>query len=252
VHPSNFRMEGFTERATVSDLASLARRFKVPFAEDLGSGYLGLDFAPEEASSGDPREVLAGALRDEPLVSASIAAGADLVMFSGDKLLGGPQAGIIAGAESVIAEIRRHPLMRALRVDKLTYAALEATLEEFVAGRAEVNVPVARMLTIPLSEIERRSQLVAGALSARGVAATVINGESTIGGGSAPGATLPTKLVAIEHSSQSAAEIARRLRHHTVPVIARIEHDRVLFDLRTVDPADDQTVIDAVGAANGA
>jgi L-seryl-tRNA(Ser) seleniumtransferase len=252
VHPSNFRMEGFTERATVSDLASLARRFKVPFAEDLGSGYLGLDFTPEEASSGDPRGVLAGALRDEPLVSASIAAGADVVMFSGDKLLGGPQAGIIAGAESVIAEIRRHPLMRALRVDKLTYAALEATLEEFVAGRAEVNVPVARMLTMPLSEIERRSQLVAGALSARGVAATVINGESTIGGGSAPGTTLPTKLVAIEHSSQSAAEIARRLRHHTVPVIARIEHDRVLFDLRTVDPADDQTMIDAVGAANGA
>jgi L-seryl-tRNA(Ser) seleniumtransferase len=251
VHPSNFRMEGFTERATVSELADLGHRFKIPLAEDIGSGFLGLEHTSADANSGASR-VLAGALRDEPIVSASIGAGADVVMFSGDKLLGGPQGGIIAGRETLVAEVRRHPLMRALRVDKLTYAALEATLEEFAAGRAEVNVPVAAMLMVPLDEIERRARVIAEALSERGITATVIDGESAIGGGSAPGATVPTKLVAIEHPSQSPGESARRLRQQTVPLIARIEQDRLIFDLRTVDPEDDQTVIDAAVASFGA
>src|SRR5919107_5562659 len=143
VHPSNFRVVGFTERPSIDDLAALGKRFTIPVAEDLGSGWLGY---PDRAS-------LPEGLRDEPIVSESIGAGADVVCFSGDKLLGGPQAGILAGRREPIDAIRRHPLMPALRVDKLTYAALEATLEEHAIGRAEVNVPVAAMLSIPLDEI---------------------------------------------------------------------------------------------------
>ena len=233
VHPSNFRIEGFTERPLVSELVDLGRQFNVRVAEDLGSGYLGIEGAAPPS------------LRDEPIVSRSVAAGLDVVMFSGDKLLGGPQAGIIAGREAVITRIRRHPLMRALRVDKLTYAALEATLEEFVAGRAQTTVPVAAMLAMPIEEIARRADALAETLSARGVQATVVDGESTIGGGSAPGTTLPTKLVVVEHQSHSANDIERLFRRQPVPIIARIEHGRVALDLRTVDPTDDTRVLSA-------
>ena len=233
VHPSNFRIEGFTERPPVSELVVLGRRFNVLVAEDLGSGYLGGQGATPPS------------LRDEPIVSHSLAAGVDVVMFSGDKLLGGPQAGIITGREAVIARIRTHPLMRALRVDKLTYAALEATLEEFAAGRADTTVPVAAMLAIPIEEIARRAQALADTVSARGVQATVVDGESTIGGGSAPGATIPTKLVVVAHPSQTANNLERLLRRQPVPLIARIERDRIVFDLRTVDPQDDILILRA-------
>jgi L-seryl-tRNA(Ser) seleniumtransferase len=233
VHPSNFRIEGFTERPLVSELVDLGRQFNVCVAEDLGSGYLGIE------------GVAPSALRDEPIVSRSVAAGVDVVMFSGDKLLGGPQAGILAGREAVITRVRRHPLMRALRVDKLTYAALEATLEEFAAGRAQTTVPVAAMLAMPIEEIARRAHALAETLSARGVQATVVDGESTIGGGSAPGTTLPTKLVVVEHQSHSANDIERLLRRQPVPIIARIEHGRVALDLRTVDPTDDSLLLSA-------
>jgi L-seryl-tRNA(Ser) seleniumtransferase len=182
------------------------------------------------------------ALRDEPAVPRSLADGADVVMFSGDKLLGGPQAGIIAGTNAVVSKIRAHPLMRALRVDKLTYAALEATLGEYAAGRARATVPVARMLALTAEEIGRRAGALASALASRGLTAVVADGHSTIGGGSAPGSTLPTRLVTIAHPAMSAAAVEARLRLGDPPIIARIEHDRVVLDLRTVDPDDDELI----------
>jgi L-seryl-tRNA(Ser) seleniumtransferase len=240
VHPSNFRIEGFTERPSLEDLVALGRRFAVPVAEDLGSGYL------SPAASGFSRTTQPAALRDEPDVAGSVAAGADAVMFSGDKLLGGPQAGIIAGAEAALAKIRAHPLMRALRVDKLTYAALEATLEEYAAGRAQASVPVAAMLAMLIDDIDRRARALAAALSARGVTAAVVDGESTIGGGSAPGSAIPTRLLAITHPTLGAWQLETRLRQHSTPIIARILDDRVVLDLRTVVPDDDEVILDAI------
>ena len=233
VHPSNFRIEGFTERPSVSELAGLGRRFKIPVAEDLGSGYLGPDVA------GTP------SLGDEPIVARSLADGIDAVMFSGDKLLGGPQAGIIVGRESIISSIRKHPLMRAVRVDKLTYGALEATLEEFATGRARTTVPVMAMLAMPLDVIARRADALAAKLSSRGLRASVTDGDSAVGGGSAPGTDLPTKLVIVEHPSLSANALERLLRQQPVPIIARIEHTRVALDHRTVDPQDDERLMSA-------
>jgi L-seryl-tRNA(Ser) seleniumtransferase len=241
VHPSNFRIEGFTERPRLEELVPLGRRFSVPVVEDLGSGYLTRavsDFS-RTSPGGSP-------LRDEPDVAGSIASGADVVMFSGDKLLGGPQAGIIAGSHTLIARIRTHPLMRALRVDKLTYAALEATLEEYAAGRAASTIPVAVMLAMPIDEIDRRARVLSSSLT--GVASEVIDGESTIGGGSAPGSAIPTRLVAVTPSALSAEQLDARLRRHAPPVIARIVNDRVVIDLRTVDPEDDEVVAAAVTA----
>jgi len=232
VHPSNFRIDGFTQRPSLAELIEVGRRFDLPVVEDAGSGYLS-----GSVKTGD------APLRDEPIISESIAAGAGAVMFSGDKLLGGPQAGIIVGQKTPLARIRLHPLMRALRVDKMTYAALEATLEEYAADRARSSVPVAAMIAMPLDAIERRARALADALSVKGIRATVVDGESTIGGGSAPGATLPTKLVAIEGASPQ--QIEQRLREYDVPIIARIENDRVLLDLRTVNPADDDVVLAA-------
>jgi L-seryl-tRNA(Ser) seleniumtransferase len=234
VHPSNFRIEGFTERPSLIELIDLGRRFDLPIVEDAGSGYL---------SNGlDTRD---GVLADEPIIADSIRAGAGVVMFSGDKLLGGPQSGIIVGRDALLAPIRKHPLMRALRVDKMTYAALEATLEDYAADRAHASVPVAAMISMPTDAIERRARALAETLNASGIRADVIDGESTIGGGSAPGATLPTTLVSIEHPTRSAGEIERQLRENDTPIITRIENDRVLLDLRTVDCGDDEIVLAA-------
>ncbi len=233
VHPSNFRIEGFTERPALSELVALGRRFHVPVVEDLGSGYLGPDVLPRAAFA------------DEPIVSRSLADGADVVMFSGDKLLGGPQAGIIAGTLETVSHIRSHPLMRALRVDKLTYAALEATLEELAAGRGAETVPVAAMLALSAEAIGRRAEDLAARLSAQGFTADVVDGESAVGGGSAPGSTLPTKLLAVVHPAMTAAALECRLRSGTPPVVARIEHDRVVLDLRTVAPSDDGALAEA-------
>jgi L-seryl-tRNA(Ser) seleniumtransferase len=230
VHPSNFTIVGFTERPPLDDLVALGRRFNIPVAEDLGSGWLG---------SAD-RANLPAALHDEPIVSESIGAGADVVCFSGDKLLGGgPQAGIVAGTRAALDPIRRHPLMRALRVDKLTYAALEATLEEYAIGHGHDAVPVQRMLRMTREEIGVRAEALAAALTRAGWTARTIDGMSTIGGGSAPGAELPTRLVEISRDGMSADEIERHLREQEPPVIARIHNDRVVLDLRTVDASDD-------------
>jgi L-seryl-tRNA(Ser) seleniumtransferase len=232
VHPSNFKVVGFTERPSLEELAALGRRFKIPVAEDLGSGWLGWPV----------REELPEALRDEPIVSESVAAGVDLVCFSGDKLLGGPQAGIIAGRGELLDIIRRHPLMRALRVDKLTYAALEATLEEHAIGRGPDAVPVQRMLRMSKEAIGVRADALAAALNASGWSARVIDGMSTVGGGSAPGAELPTRLVEITKDGMSADQIEEHLRSLEPPIIGRIQDDRVVLDLRTVLPAEDAQV----------
>jgi L-seryl-tRNA(Ser) seleniumtransferase len=235
VHPSNFRIEGFTERASLDELVALARRFNVAVIEDIGSGWIGSGPAPS-------------ALGDEPLPRASIAAGADAVLFSGDKLLGGPQAGIIAGREVAVAAIRRHPLMRALRIDKLRYAALEATLQEHVAERAEQTVPVARMIAMTVDEIAARAESLASQLR-DGFEVAVVDGVSTIGGGSVPGSELGTRLVAITHPSRSAADLEASLRAGAPPVMARIEADRLVLDLRTVMPEEDATLASLVRGA---
>ena len=232
VHPSNFRVIGFTERPPLEELAALGRRFKIPVAEDLGSGWLGW---PDRAS-------LPAGLRDEPIVSESIAAGADVVCFSGDKLLGGPQAGIIAGSREAVDVIRRHPLMRALRVDKLTYAALEATLEEHAIGRGAEGVPVQRMLRLTREEINARAEPLARGLNGSGWQARVIDGASTVGGGSAPGTEIPTRLVELTREGMSAEQIEEHLRSLDPPLITRIVNDRVVLDLRTVAPGDDVLV----------
>jgi L-seryl-tRNA(Ser) seleniumtransferase len=233
VHPSNFKVVGFTERPPLADLAALGRRYKIPVVEDLGSDWLGWSV----------RDDLPEALADEPIVSESIAAGADAVCFSGDKLLGGPQAGIIAGSRAVLDRIRQHPLMRALRVDKLTYAALEATLEEHAIGRGQDDVPVQRMLRMTAGEIGQRAQALAAALRTAGWTTRVIDGMSTVGGGSAPGAELPTRLVEITKDGVSADQIEGRLRTLDPPVIARIHDDRVVLDLRTVSLAEGQLLV---------
>jgi L-seryl-tRNA(Ser) seleniumtransferase len=226
VHPSNFRMEGFTERPTLQDLVALARRFNLPLVDDLGSGYLGGEHP---------------ALRDEPAVRPAIQAGADVVMFSGDKLLGGPQAGIIAGRKDLVDTIGRHPLMRALRVDKMTYAALEATLQAYAADRT-LDVPVMRMITASPGEIEARATRLIATLTGRELSAQIVDGVSTIGGGSAPGSQVPTRLVQLTHRSLTAAALDQRLRSLDPPLIARIENDRLVIDLRTVLPSQDVVV----------
>lgn len=218
VHPSNFRIEGFTERPDLTGLVTAARAAGVPLVEDIGSGCLVDDFA------------------GEPSVPASIAAGADLVCFSGDKLLGGPQAGIIAGKRALVDRLRSHPLMRALRADKLTFAVLEATLAEYAAGRARETIPVQRMLHATPEEIETRAQALADTLAAGGWQVKLLSGSSTAGGGSAPGLQLPTVLLSLARAGESPDRTERWLRSLDPPVIARIEHDRVVLDLRTVLP----------------
>ena len=231
VHPSNFRMSGFTERPRGEELVDLGRRFKIPVVEDLGSGWIG---------PGDDR------LRDEPAVADSLRTGMNVVMFSGDKLLGGPQAGIIAGQHTYIEGIRRHPLMRALRVDKMTYAALESTLQAYAAERWE-DVPALRMIRMSAQEVGVRAEALARALSDVGFDATVIDGESTIGGGSAPGETLPTRLLQLKHSRLSATALEEALRQQDPPIIARILDDRVVLDLRTVFPDEDSLLLRSLG-----
>jgi L-seryl-tRNA(Ser) seleniumtransferase len=235
VHPSNFRIEGFTERATLQELVALARRFSVPLIEDLGSGHVAV------TPTGVP------ALDGEATVQASVAAGVDVVCFSGDKLLGGPQAGILVGRAEPLQRIRKHPLMRALRVDKLTYAALEGTLVEHLTGRAADSVPVLRMATMPVEAIAVRAEILAAKLRDAGFSAAVVDGFSTIGGGSAPGSLLPTRLVAIAHPALSADDLDQRLRAGRPPVVARIENDRIVFDLRTIAPGDDERLIEVMG-----
>jgi L-seryl-tRNA(Ser) seleniumtransferase len=242
VHPSNFRIEGFTERPTLADVVAVGKQLRVPVAEDLGSGFLGMAGSQSDGDVAVPQ-----ALRAEPSVASSIEAGVDVCCFSGDKLLGGPQAGIIVGRSSVLDRIRRYPLMRALRVDKLTYAALEATLIDHAAGRAVETVPVQRMLAATAPSILERARRFADALGRlNGWRVDVVEGVSAIGGGSAPGLGLPTWTVAASKSGMSANALERRLRELPTAIVARIQDDRVHFDLRTVLPEQDDTLLHAL------
>jgi L-seryl-tRNA(Ser) seleniumtransferase len=234
VHPSNFHIEGFTERPPLRELAALAARFGIPLIEDLGSGWLGLI------------DDLPGTSR-EPSVRDSLAAGVSLAVFSGDKLMGGPQAGIVVGREDLIATLAAHPLIRALRVDKMTYAALEATLQLWTGDEARHSLPIVRMLSATKAGVATRAMAVVRALGGEsGLACRVIDGDSTIGGGSAPGFTLPTALLEVESAGLSAPALAAGLRARRPPVIVRIENDRVVLDLRTVPPDQDDRVIRAL------
>ncbi|HEX9036344.1 MAG TPA: L-seryl-tRNA(Sec) selenium transferase [Ktedonobacterales bacterium] len=239
VHPSNFRIVGFTAAPDLSALASLAHEHDLLLARDLGSGAL-LDTT---------RWNLTG----EDTVMASHRAGADVTCFSGDKLLGGPQAGIITGSRSALARIERHPLMRAVRSDKLTLAALEETLKAYRDGEAVSELPVWRMIAMPIEEVRTRARSWVGSLAAAGVNAAVMTGESTIGGGSLPGETLPTALCAIQYEGPVASErlssLLQELRQGEPAVLGRIARDRALFDPRTVPPSLDSALIAAVIAA---
>jgi L-seryl-tRNA(Ser) seleniumtransferase len=225
VHPSNFRISGFTARPELSELAALGREFNLPVYEDLGSGCL-MDLGPYGIG--------------EPLARASLEAGADLVSFSGDKLLGGPQAGIIAGRADLVTRCRRNPLFRALRVDKLTIAALETALRHWLFERWD-RIPVCRMLMQTPEQLRARAEAFAAACGAE-----VVEGESLLGGGSTPGQALPAWLVA---PRGDAVEIERRLRAADPPVIARIEKDRLLLDLRTVAPEEEPALLAILAAA---
>ena len=231
VHPSNFRIEGFTERPALAEIADLGERFRIPVVEDLGSGCL---------------DAIAGIDR-EPTVSQSIAAGVAICTFSGDKLLGGPQAGIIAGRRAELDRIRTHPLMRAVRVDKLTYAALEATLIDHATGRAGASVPVVRMIEEPVAGLEARAEAIRSRLEdAPGLSVSIVATEATVGGGSTPGVTLASRALAVEATGRSAAELAALLRSGSPTVVGRIADDRLLLDLRTVDPQEDERLAEAV------
>ncbi|MFN0146377.1 MAG: L-seryl-tRNA(Sec) selenium transferase [Dehalococcoidia bacterium] len=224
VHTSNFRVVGFTAEAPLAELSALARERGLLLLDDLGSGCL---VATERYG-----------LDHEPTVQESLAAGADLALFSGDKLLGGPQCGIITGRGALIEELRRHPLARALRVDKLTIAALNATLMSYLTGSQDEEIPVWRMVSARPAGIRRRARAWA---RAAGPAATVVSSRSMVGGGSLPGESLPTWCVAIRPASGAEA-FAHRLRTGTRPLVARIEEGAVLLDPRTVDPVDDAAV----------
>jgi L-seryl-tRNA(Ser) seleniumtransferase len=236
VHPSNFRMVGFTERPALEDLAALAKKLGVPLVEDLGSGCLFDPLLPISPIA---------PIEDEPKVADSLRAGADLVTFSCDKLMGGPQAGVIAGRADLIERVRRSPLFRALRVDKLTYAALGATLRSWITGRLD-DLPVARMIGMKPAEIAERAQAFAAALQGIGWNAELLAGESVAGGGTTPGQTIPTTLVAVEHAGLSTTELERLLRAGSPPVIARVEDDRLLIDLRTVFREQESTLLDVL------
>jgi L-seryl-tRNA(Ser) seleniumtransferase len=227
VHRSNFQITGFTEQPSLTELVSLGRARNLPVMEDLGSGALF-----------DLRSV---GISGEPGVAESLRAGADVVTYSGDKLLGGPQAGLISGRRDLIARIRKNPLFRALRVDKLTYAALEATLLAYL--RRDDSVPAVRMMHLSRQEIERRACALKSNLEGvAGLTVTVETGESMIGGGAAPAATLPTAVMTVTCMGRSADQLARALRQSEPPVIPRVDDGRVLLDLRTVFPEQDAAV----------
>jgi L-seryl-tRNA(Ser) seleniumtransferase len=241
VHPSNFRIMGFTESPPLAALAALAHQHALPLVHDLGSGCF---LATEHWG-----------LAHEPTPHESIAAGVDIVCFSGDKLLGGPQAGILAGRRDLLERIARHPLMRAVRIDKLTLAALEATLRHYRDGDAVRTIPLWRAVAMPLSELEERA--VRWALHARslGFIAETAEDRSWIGGGSLPGEALPTVVTRLHANTMGgqlpaealeAGELAKRLRRADPPVVARVSHGRVLLDPRSVLPEQDETLLDAL------
>jgi len=245
VHPSNYRIVGFTSAPALEELARVAHERGLLLYEDAGSGAL-VELAPH-------------GLAGEPVIRESIAAGADVVTFSGDKLLGSAQAGLVAGRREVIEKLRRHPLYRALRADKLALAALEATLDAYRRGEALNEVPALRMLSATREDIERRARAfsqrlrtrlgeVSSAVREDSLAFELVEGESAVGGGSAPTTHPPTLLVALTHPSLSADALDARLRRNSPPVVARIVGDRLVLDLRTVAEAEEAELLDALSS----
>src|ERR1043166_7906877 len=232
VHRSNFAIIGFTEQPSLEELAALGRKHNIAVMEDLGGGAM----IPLRAQG-----------VNESGVMDSLRAGADLITYSGDKMLGGPQAGLLSGREALIKRVRSNPLFRALRVDKLTYSALEATLMEYIRQNHDA-IPFARMMRLPTNEIRARAEALQSKLTgAAHLKTTITAGESLVGGGSAPTSSLPTFLLAVTAASLSADELAARLRHHQPSIVARVEEGRVLFDLRTVcGPAEEAEIVGAL------
>jgi L-seryl-tRNA(Ser) seleniumtransferase len=228
VHPSNFRIEGFTARPSLAELGALGRERGIPVYEDLGSGCI-VDLRPFGI--------------DEPLVGDSLRDGVDLVSFSGDKLLGGPQAGILAGKADLVARLRRNPMFRVLRLDKMICQALEANLRNVLLERWD-QIPALRMIRQSASEIRLRAEQLLAALP--NLKAEITPGESVIGGGATPEQSIPTWLIAIDCPNDETAQ--RRLRANDPPVIARVEEKRVLVDLRTVLPEEERELAAALQA----
>jgi L-seryl-tRNA(Ser) seleniumtransferase len=230
VHRSNFEITGFTQRPRLEELVALARRRNIPLMEDLGSGSF-FDLG----SIG---------LRDEPGVLNSLHAGVHIVSYSGDKLLGGPQAGMLSGSRELVSKMRANSLFRALRVDKLTYAALEVTLQAYVKQNYD-SIPALRMMRLSIDEIRARAEKLAGKARSPKISVDLINGESVIGGGAAPSAVLATCLLAVRSADFSADGLAERLRKYDPPIICRVQDARLLLDLRTVFPDQDDFVANA-------
>jgi L-seryl-tRNA(Ser) seleniumtransferase len=233
VHRSNFKLAGFTHDATLAELVALGRGRDLWVVDDLGSGSL-LETAPF-------------GLGDEPTIQVRVAAGADLVCFSGDKLLGGPQAGLLVGRREAIRRVKRHPLVRALRPDKVTLAALSATLAHYERGEATARIPVWRAIAAAPLALRARAEGWLAALGEAGRGCAVAESRSAVGGGSLPEVTLPTFVLALPPGDADA--VAARLRRADPPVVARIEDDRVVLDPRTVMPGEDEAVIAAVRQA---
>jgi len=237
VHSSNFKIMGFTHVVTLEEMVALGNRYELPVFDDLGSGC----FLDTTEFGLDP----------EPMVQQSISLGVGLAFFSGDKLVGGPQAGLIVGKKHLVNKLKKHPLARAVRIDKVRLAGLVTTLIHYLKGEAVNNIPVWRMISAPLDEMEKRATHWAQAL---GDLAQVIEGESMVGGGSLPGGTLPTRLVAIgkqgKKREQNVAQIlAQRLRTQEPPVVGRLSGSMLLLDPRSVLPEEDQAVLQALGSA---
>jgi L-seryl-tRNA(Ser) seleniumtransferase len=235
VHTSNYRVVGFTEQPTLAELVSLGKQRKLPVIDDVGSGAL-LDFRKY-------------GFQDEPYISESIAAGADVVLFSGDKLVGGPQCGIIVGRKKWIQQLAAHPLMRAFRVDKMTLAALHATLE-LLAGPPEVavqQIPLLTLLSAPLQNLQNRAERIAAQIvSGKQVStATAQASVAYLGGGSVPTEGIDSWSVVIEPTGISLNQLAQKLRERTPAIVGRVQHDRLVLDLRTISPAEDRLVVDA-------
>ena len=231
VHRSNFEITGFTEQAATTELVALARKRGIPLMEDLGSGAL-LDLRSIGISG-------------EPGVLDSLRSGVDMVTYSGDKLLGGPQAGLISGGSELIARMRSNSLFRALRVDKLIYAALEATLLQYVR-RDHDAIPTLRMMRLSKEAIGERAEALAAKVAAPRLKVEIVDGASILGGGAAPSSVLPTRLLALACEGLSADELTARLRGSEPPIIARVEEGRVLLDLRTVFPEQDTVLVAAL------
>ncbi len=233
VHRSNFEITGFTEQPDLAELLALAHQHNIPLMEDLGSGALF-----------DLRSV---GISGEPSVLDSLRLGVDIVSYSGDKLLGGPQAGMLSGRADLVARMRSNSLFRALRVDKLTYAALEAILLAYVKHDHD-SIPALKMMRATKAEIAQRAEKVASAAKSNNLTIEIIDSESVLGGGAAPSATLPTRLIALSHKSLSANALAERLRQSNPPIVARVEDARVLLDLRTVFPEQDDPIASILSA----